>query len=263
ATDREAEEQLRRRGVLAMDPEFAIAALQQTLDHGEANSVVADVDWARFAPGFTAARRRPLLDELPEVQDFLRADSSDAEQADGESSSSLAQRLAEVTEPERDRMLLDLVRSNAAAVLGHVEHESVGASQAFKELGFDSLTAVELRNRLQSATGLRLPAALVFDYPTPTDLSDYLRAQLVGSEAASGETALAELDKLEAAISASATLAEKEELRSEVTTRLQILLSKLSEMQGESNDAPDTRDQLVSASDDDLFEFINQEFGKS
>src|SRR6202011_4324433 len=83
-------------------------------------------------------------------------------------------------EDEQHAVLLDLVRSHIATVLGNTTPEAIDADKAFQELGFDSLTAVEMRNRLKSATGLSLSPTLIFDYPTPTGLAEDMRTELAG-----------------------------------------------------------------------------------
>ncbi|MET7534711.1 SDR family NAD(P)-dependent oxidoreductase, partial [Streptomyces goshikiensis] len=186
AADGALDARMRRGGVPPMAAESAVEALHRALAVNDTVVTVVDVDWGRFAPGFTAVRPSSLLAELPEARNALAARAGREGGADtaADGRHSLAQRLAGLSAAERDRVLLDLVRKEVAAVLGHAGAESVGAGRAFKELGFDSLTAVELRNRLGAVTELRLPATLIYDYPTSADLADHLRGELLGDEAA-------------------------------------------------------------------------------
>ncbi|WP_160311216.1 type I polyketide synthase, partial [Streptacidiphilus anmyonensis] len=261
AQDPQAAEQLRRRGLRVMAPELGINALQQALDHQETALTVADVDWALFAPAFAAARPRPLIDGVPEAREALTGTLVQGEgkgEGDGpDRAEAFQERLRVLPVAERDRALLDLVRTEVAAVLGYAGTGAVEAGRAFNELGFDSLTAVELRNRLTAATGLRLPTSLVFDYPNPTALAGHLGAEIVPDAADGAAPVLAELDALDQRLS---TMSPDHADRERVTARLQALLSKWNA----TDDAADTAedDELADASADDLFDIISREFGR-
>ncbi|MFF0572506.1 type I polyketide synthase [Streptosporangium saharense] len=168
------EEPLRRMGLGALPPDLAVAALQRALDRDETVVTVAEVDWSRFQPGFTAVRRSPLLADLPEV----RALEDSAEQSD--QASTLRARLVGLPVAERTRTLVTLVRGLTAEVLGHPTADGIDVSRSFQEQGFDSLTAVELRDRLGRATGVRLPSTLLFDHPTVEAVAARLLGELLG-----------------------------------------------------------------------------------
>ncbi|MEU0054707.1 type I polyketide synthase [Streptomyces sp. NPDC006309] len=169
--------QLRRRGVLPMAPHIAVTAFEQAVQAREKAVTVVDMDWDAFIPAFTSVRPSPLFADLSEAQAALRATQPDTD--DGDTTAGLVQSLRDVPEADQTRLLLRLVCGHAATVLGHSGAESIGALQAFQEVGFDSLAAVNLRNSLHVATGLRLPATLIFDYPTPDALVGYLRSELL------------------------------------------------------------------------------------
>ncbi|WP_144070231.1 type I polyketide synthase, partial [Nonomuraea indica] len=252
AAEAERREQLRRRGVPPMPPPLALAALGQALEEDRPALVLADVDWERFVPAFTALRRRPFVEDLPEVAGVLRAaaESRLAEAGNAE----LPRRLAGLTDAERRRLLLRAVRAEIAAVLGHDGADAVEPGRQLRELGLDSLAAVNLRNRLGAATGLDLPPTLVFDHPTAEDLAAHLGARLDEAARPSLDDALAGMAAAMAAIPPGDPTAER------AAARLQALLGELTARHEPPAPAAEAvAERLRVASDDELFDFLDAE----
>ncbi|MFI0909831.1 type I polyketide synthase [Streptomyces abikoensis] len=252
-----ADETLHRWGVHVMEPELLLTALQQILDADETLVTVANMDWPTFVAGFTMARRRPLLDGLPEAREAAAALDTPTGGRGGapEESESLRERLATASRHEQDRLLLEAVRFQVAAVLGHDSPEAVEAGHTFLTMGLDSVTAVQLRNKLGSATGLRLPATVVFDHPTVTDLVAFLRTQLIEKEPDAVQRTLTEIDELEESLSRH-SYGDDERLG--IATRLRALAQNL-EGHDRSADGGDGASDLESAGISEMFSILDNE----
>ncbi|KJK54887.1 type I polyketide synthase, partial [Saccharothrix sp. ST-888] len=170
-------ERMARGGVMALSSAEGLHLFDASVRSAEPVLVPIHLDLAGLRGQAEAGMLPPLLRGLLRTPVRRSADAG----ARARGASPLMQRLAALPEAERDAALLDVVRAEAAAVLGYAGPHAVDADRAFKDLGFDSLTAVELRNRLNAATGLRLPATLVFDYPNPGALAALLRTEILGS----------------------------------------------------------------------------------
>ncbi|WP_461025433.1 SDR family NAD(P)-dependent oxidoreductase, partial [Streptomyces heilongjiangensis] len=252
-----------RQGLRFMDPRAALCALHQAIDRAEGTLVVADIDWRTFAPLFASARTRPLIADIPEARPEPTLDTAD------QPTPGLAAKLAALPEDEGRRALLSEVRAQAAVVLGHAGADAVPVDRPFRELGFDSLSAVKLRNRLVAATGLDLPATLVFDHPTSTTLAAYLGARLRIDGNPAGSALLEDLARLESTVASltAAPLAETvpdDRDRAAFTARLRALLERWSQAQAQGEGlVATTREEIDDVSDDDLFDFIDAKFGRS
>ncbi len=200
-----------------------------------------------------ALRAQASAGELPTLlRGLIRAP---ARRALGVPDRSLAQRLAGVSGAERERVVLELVRTQAAAVL-NAGLAAVGARRTFRELGFDSLAAVELRNRLAVATGLQLAATVVFDHPTPAELSEHLLSR-VPEHGTGAHSMGAELDRLEQSLSGTSVgYAERAAIR----VRLQAILSRLADPDALPGRVVE-EESLDSATDEEMFEMIDSELG--
>jgi hypothetical protein len=259
-TDSEAGAALQRLGLRDMDPELAITALAQALDDGEATLTVADVDWARFAPVFTLRRPSPLISLLPEVAQALH-DSAATETQPDEGANGLAERLAGLPRAAQDRLLTDVVRAEAAAVLGYASAEAVEPARAFKELGFDSVTAVELRNRLRAVTGLTLPATVIYDHPSSAALAASLRPALITGGETDEAPILTGIAGLESVLR---DVPANSEMRDEITNALRGMLSNWMEAQLASDSADAAEESGIafdSATPDQVFDFLDKELG--
>nr|WP_245887351.1 type I polyketide synthase [Umezawaea tangerina] len=191
-----------------------------------------------------------LGDRVPALlSGLVRRQVRRASAAEAAPQESLGKRIAGLSDGDRDQVLLDVVRSHVASALGLPGPDSVDEHRTFQEMGFDSLSAVELRNGLNAATGLKLPATLVFDYPTPAALVDQLRIEVVPDTPAGAPLSLGDLDRLSAEL---IELGRDESARARITERLQAVLAGLAAPESENAD-------LDAATDDELFDLLDQE----
>jgi methyltransferase (TIGR00027 family) len=162
---------IQRAGIRPLASEQGLALLDAAMRRPEATLVPARFD-------FTAIASRPeALSPLFRALVRVRATRPAAANVNA---TSLAQSLHSLSPTDRERTLLDLVRTHAATTLGVASPDSLEAERPFRELGLDSLMALELRNRLAAATDLRLQATLLFDYPTPNALAQFFATRLFG-----------------------------------------------------------------------------------
>ena len=167
-----------RDGIVAMSSDEALELMDTALIVDEPFLLPARIDLAALRVKFDAGTLPPMFVDLINAPTRRQVDDS---LAAAKSKSALLQRLEGLPEDEQHAVLLDLVRSNIATVLGSTSPEAIDPDRAFQELGFDSLTAVEMRNRLKSATGLALSPTLIFDYPNSAALAGYMYTELVGT----------------------------------------------------------------------------------
>ena len=165
----------------------------------------------------------------------------------------LTARLAGMAAEEGRQFLADLARSHVAAVLAVPGPQAVDPDRPFSELGFDSMTAVELRNRLGGATGLRLPATLAFDHPTVNALADFLHGKLAPAAPSPDDTLRAALDEMQRSLAGS-----DDAMRAKVTAILHSALNRLGSG-GEGTEAAPDKIAMDAASDDELFAFIDSQ----
>jgi NADP-dependent 3-hydroxy acid dehydrogenase YdfG/acyl carrier protein len=174
------QERARRMGTAALQPELAISILSRVVVGPVPNVVVAELEQPQTLAALLSLRPSPLLGDLPEALRIATAAASELQHSES-AGSQIRERLAALPQAQRAGFLVDLVRTEAASALGHSSPQDLGADKAFRELGVDSLSAIEIRNQIAGATGLSLPASLVFDYPTARELATHLLGELFGA----------------------------------------------------------------------------------
>ncbi|UED87411.1 type I polyketide synthase [Streptomyces profundus] len=256
---REDKARMARSGVAAISNAQGLAMFDSALARDEAVALPVGLD-------LSALRAQASAGTLPTIfQGLVRAPARRTTAGEGGSGEvSLTRRLAGLTPDRQEQLLAELVRGHASVVLGHVSADAIEMDKGFKDLGIDSLMAVDLRNRLNAATGLRLPATLVFDYPTPKALAGRM-AELLVTEHSTAQPVLDQLSELESALS---SVTADDHTHEQVAKQLQNLLWSWNERARETSSAreadaaaPDEVD-VASASADELFRMLDTGLGQ-
>ncbi|HXS32744.1 MAG TPA: type I polyketide synthase [Solirubrobacterales bacterium] len=238
---------LGRAGMAALSPARALELFDRARGREESLLMPIELDTSGLRAQAREGVLAPVMRNLVKVSVHSRREQG-----------SLAELLAGVAEAERPALVLELIRDHVAAVLGYSSGQEVDPERAFLELGFDSLGAVELRNRLTAATGMHFPPTLAFDYPSPAALSGYLVAEV----AAQGGAKSPEVEVEEALAGLEAKLAGLDDdrgVRERIGMRLRSALAEMSAAEAEEDEA--ATDDLTSMSHDEVFALIDEEIG--
>ncbi|WP_345702179.1 SDR family NAD(P)-dependent oxidoreductase, partial [Streptomyces avermitilis] len=249
-------QRMSRAGVAPLDSAHGLALFDTALLTGIPALTPARLDLAGLRARAAHQPVPAVLRELVRVRRVAATGTTAPTTGTPGDARTLTERLAALSPAERHRLVLDLVREHTAGVLGHGSADDIDPDQAFKTLGFDSLTAVELRNRLRTATSLTVPATLVFDHPTPAALTAHLLELAAPPEHDPVLQVLGELERLEAGVEA---LGPVDGAHDEVVARLRRILRK-----AEAGSAPDGGGEdssLQTASAAEVLAFIDSEFG--
>ncbi|MET0426743.1 MAG: SDR family NAD(P)-dependent oxidoreductase, partial [Actinoplanes sp.] len=235
-------DRMRRLGTPAIETADGLALFDAGLTGGRANLVPMHVD-----PVALGAR----ADELPALLRGLARRPRPVTRAAAGGPVSLGDRLGRLGGAEREELVLELARTHVATVLGHARADTVDVDRPFRDLGFDSLTAIELRNALNNATGLKLPATLIFDHPTPRAVAVELLTLLAPAEAAPAATLLDDLARWEAALDSAAPSGIEQ---AQIAARLRALTARLT-------GGDEGGSELSAASAAELFDILDAELG--
>jgi polyketide synthase 7 len=244
-------------GLAPMPTEYALRLFDTAMLTDRPMLVATRLDSAALARH--SAALPPLLRQL--VARHTRRVIDDTETT-AASKTSLVARLQGLPAEQRHNHLVGLVCSNAATVLGRGNPADINAGSVFQDLGFDSLTAVELRNRLKSATGLSLSPTLIFDYPTPIVLAEHLDGRLETTNSASQPNPMSRINDITRELQTLLSQSDwKPEDKLHLTNRIQTLLTALG-AQPDTDDLKETIDaDLYTASESQLFAILDEELG--
>ncbi|MET7426649.1 type I polyketide synthase [Dactylosporangium sp. NPDC005555] len=235
---------MRRTGLVPLSVEQGLDLFDASFDRPESLIAPIGVD--------TSAARDAVP---PMLRGLMRAQVRRAASGTAETAESFAARLAGLTGADQQRAVLDLVRTHVATVLTYDDPGAVDPGTPFKDLGFDSLTSVELRNRLSVAVDLNLPATIAFDYATPSALTDYLSGELIG---AAPDPALAAIVHLEALERTAKETDQASPAWQDVVARLRALLAGWTSTGQQSTVGEQIRESSVS----EIFALIDREIGR-
>ncbi|MFE9009723.1 SDR family NAD(P)-dependent oxidoreductase, partial [Streptomyces sp. NPDC007875] len=240
-------------GIGAMSGERALGLLDAAVRHGHHHLIAIDLDVRALAG-------QPALTLPAPLRALAAGGTARRTAATARPHTDWAGHLATLPLEEQRRTLLSLVLTHAAAALGHSDPGRIQTERGFLELGFDSLTAIELRNRLTAVTGLRLATTLIFDHPNPAALAAHLHMELAPEDVDPLAPMLGEIDRMESAL---LSVAQDEAAQEALLGRLQRTLSKLGALHGGGTEEGPAAGRIQDATADEIFQFIDQDLGRS